>query len=136
MAYELIFTKDNRVVVYNTTSNRILPMIYSSIVDFMFYTVLNDNELIVEQSIYEVIQHEDERESLDEESRRKFEDKICSEYDCKEIPKSTILQILDEYKQLEEYNEKFKEWLFKQQLNDKSFLDFSKIAKSVLGISE
>ena len=136
MAYELIFTKDNRVVVYNTTSNRILPMIYSSIVEFMLYTVFNDNELIVEQSIYEVIQHEDERESLDEESRRKFEDKICSEYDCKEIPKSTILQILDEYKQLEEYDEKFQEWLFKQRLNDKSFLDFSKIAKSVLGISE
>ena len=136
MAYELIFTKDNRVVVYNTTSNRILPMIYSSIIDFMFYTVLNDNELIVEQSIYEGIQDEDERESLDEEFRRKCEDKICSEYDCKEIPKSTILQILDEYKQLEEYDEKFQEWLFKQRLNDKSFLDFSKIAKSVLGISE
>ena len=121
MAYELIFTRDNRVVVYNTTSNRILPIIYSSIVEFMLYTVLNDNELIVDASVYEVIDYEhQEIEFSDENSRRSYEDKICSEYDCKEIPKSTILEILEEYK----------------QLNDKSFLDFSKIAKSVLGISE
>ena len=100
MAYELIITKDNRVVVYNTTSNRILPMIYSSITEFMLYTVLNENELIVDASVYEVIQYEDDRESLDEESRRKYEDELTYKYDCKEISKKTIQEILEEYKDL------------------------------------
>lgn len=100
MAYELIITRDNRVVVYNVTSNRILPMIYSSITEFMLYTVLNENELIVDASVYEVIQYEDDRESLDEESRRKYETELCSKYDCKEISKKTIQDILEEYKDL------------------------------------
>lgn len=86
MAYEIIFFYDNRVAVLNTTSNKLLPMIYNSLNEFILYTVLNENELIVDFSIYDMIQYEyEERKFSDEASKQKFEEETCLKYDCKEI---------------------------------------------------
>jgi|LakMenEpi03Aug12_release.lakeMendotaPanAssembly.Ray.scaffolds.fasta_scaffold806557_1 antitoxin component YwqK of YwqJK toxin-antitoxin module len=95
MAYEILFFYDNRVAILNATSNKLLPMIYNSLNEFILYTVLNNNELIVDFSIYDMIQYEyEERKFSDEDSKRKFEEETCSKYDCKEIPIKKIKQTL------------------------------------------
>jgi hypothetical protein len=89
MSYEIIFFYDGRVAVLNTTSYQLLPFVYSTLSEFMLFTVLNNNQIVIDKDEYikAYIIYE-EFYNFNDECPEAVD--LIKTYDCKEIPISQI----------------------------------------------
>jgi hypothetical protein len=85
MAYEIVFLYDGRVAVLNSTSYQLLPFVYSTLSEFMLFTVLNNNQIVIDKDEYiKAYAIYEEFHNFDDECLEAVD--LIKTYDCKEIP--------------------------------------------------
>jgi hypothetical protein len=91
MSYEIIFFYDGRVAVLNTTSYQLLPFVYSTLSEFMLFTVLNNNQIITDKDEYiKAYAVYEEFHNFNDECDEAVD--LIKTYDCEEI---SIIKIKD-----------------------------------------
>lgn len=127
MAYNIIFTVDSEVIIQDELTKKILPYIYKDLEEFMLFTVLNNNELIINDNFFKIKedwQKEYEKVwEIDDEKACGLSEEYIVKYNCKEIPMCQIKKIIEIQDQK---RDKVHEFLFRQALNSGPSFNFAK----------
>ena len=134
MAYNIIFTVDSEVIIQDELTKKILPYIYKDLEEFMLFTVLNNNELIINDNFFKIKedwQKEYEKVwEIDDEKACGLSEEYIVKYNCKEIPMCQIKKFI---KIQDQKRDKVHEFLFRQALNAGPSFNFAKSFREQFG---